>query len=105
MPNNTDLKDKITQLGSWLNTNWGRLSADDKNKGFDALTTLQKQNLADLLSQAAVADTKAAIQAINTAIDGINKESQKLATVSEIVGWIAGAASLIEKALTSAIPI
>jgi len=41
---------------------------------------------------------------LNTAIDGIKQEAQKLATVAQVVGWIAEAASLIEKAITSGIP-
>lgn len=104
MPNNSDLKTKIDQLYNWLKTNWDRLSDDDKARGYDALTTLQKQDLADQLSQASLPDITTAIKAMNTAIDGINLEAQKLATVAQVVGWIAEAASLIEKAITSGIP-
>ncbi len=104
MPNNSDLKTKIDQLYNWLKTNWDRLGDDDKAPGYDALTTLQKQDLADQLSQASLLDITTAIKAMNTAIDGINQEAQKLATVAKVVGWIAEAASLIEKAITSGIP-
>jgi len=104
MPNNSDLKTKIDQLYNWLKTNWDRLSDDDKARGYDALTTLQKQDLADQLSQASLPDVTAAIKAMNTAIDGIKQEAKKLATVAQVVGWIAEAASLIEKAITSGIP-
>ena len=104
MPNNSDLKTKIDQLYNWLKTNWDRLSDDDKARGYDALTTLQKQDLADQLSQASLPDVTTAIKAMNTAIDGIKQEAKKLATVAQVVGWIAEAASLIEKAITSGIP-
>ncbi len=55
MPNNPDLQPKIDQLYSWLRTSWDQLSADDKNRGYDALTTLQKQGLAAQLSWAPTA--------------------------------------------------
>lgn len=105
MPNNSDLKTKIDRLQKWLNTNWGRLSDDDKNRGYDALTTLQKDDLAEKLNQAPLPDVTAAVKAIDTAIDGIDRESKKLATVGEVVGWIAEAASLIEKAISSGVPL
>jgi hypothetical protein len=104
MATNSDLKIKIDQLYNWLKTNWNRLSDDNKNRGWDALITLQKQDLADQLSQASLPDITGAIKAMNTAIDGIKQEAQKLATVAQVVGWIAEAASLIEKAITSGIP-
>ena len=103
MANHSDLQAMIDQLYNWLRANWDQLSDDDKNAGFDALTTLQKEGLGAQLSQAPLADVTDAIDAMNTAIDGIRKESQRLATVSEVVGWIAEAASLIEKAVTSGI--
>ena len=101
MPNNSDLKTKIDHLYNWLKTNWDRLSDDDKTRGYDALTTLQKEDLANRLSQASLPDITTATRAMNTAIDGIKKEAQKLATVAQVVGWIAEAASLIEKAITA----
>ncbi len=104
MSSHSDLKTKIDHLYNWLKANWDRLSDDDKTRGYDALTTLQKQDLADQLSHASLPDITAAIKAMNTAIDGIKQESQKLATVAQVVGWIADAASLIEKAITSGIP-
>jgi hypothetical protein len=104
MPNNPDLQPKIDQMYNWLRTNWDQLSDDDKNRGYDALTTLQKQGLAAQLAQAPIGDVTDAISAMNIAIDGINRESQQLATVAQVVGWIAEAASLIEKAVTSGLP-
>jgi len=104
MSNTADLKAKIDQLYNWLKTNWNRLSDDDKAQGYDALTSLQKQDLADRLSQAPLPDLTTAINAMNKAIDGIKEETQKLATIAQVVGWIAEAASLIEKAVTSGIP-
>ncbi len=103
MPNNSDLKTKIDQLYNWLKTNWDRLSDDDKARGYDALTTFQQDDLADRLSHASLPDITAATGAMNAAIGGIRKEAQKLATVAQVVGWIAEAASLIEKAVTSGV--
>jgi hypothetical protein len=104
MAGNSDLKNKIDQLYNWLKTNWNCLSDENKNQAWDALITLQKQDLADQLSQASVADIAGAVKAMNAAIDGIKQEAQKLATVAQVVEWIAEAASLIEKAITSGIP-
>jgi len=104
MATNSDLEAKVDQLQDWLKTNWSRLCDDDKNRGWDALITLQKQDLADQLNQASLPDITGAVKAMNTAIDGIKQEAQKLATVAQVVGWIAEAASLIEKAITSVIP-
>jgi hypothetical protein len=103
MATNSDLEAKVDQLQDWLKTNWSRLSDDDKNRGWDALITLQKQDLADQLNQASLPGITGAVKAMNTAIDGIKQEAQKLATVAQVVGWIAEAASLIEKAITSVI--
>ncbi len=104
MPTNSDLQKKIDQLYNWLVANANRISPDDKDQAFDALVTLQKESLADELANAPLPDMKAAIKPIDDAIDGINNEAKKLATVAQVVGWIAAAASLIEKALTTAIP-
>jgi hypothetical protein len=104
MPDSSDLKSKIDQLYNWLKTNWNRLSNADRNRGYDALATLQKEDLADELSRASLPDITAAVAAMNTAIDGIKREAQQLATVAQVVGWIAEAASLIEKAIASGAP-
>ncbi len=103
MANNSDLKQKIDELYGWLRSNWDQLSDADKNRGYDALTTLQKQDLADQLRRAPLPDIRVAVQAIDTAVDGIKREAQKLATVAQVVGWIAEAASLIEKAIASGV--
>jgi hypothetical protein len=105
MQSDPELDTKIARLRDWLNTNWTRLSDDDENRGYDALTTLQKDDLAEELSRAALPDIAAAVKAINTAIDGIKQESKKLATVGKVVGWIAEAAALIEKAIASGVPL
>jgi hypothetical protein len=63
--------------------------------------TLQKESLADLLAKATLPDITAAVKAINDAIDGINGEAKTLATVVQVVSWIAAATSLIEKALAN----
>jgi hypothetical protein len=99
----SDLKSKIDQLHDWLETNWDQLSGDDQNRGWDALITLQKQDLADQLIQAPLPDVTDAVNTMNAAIDGIKLETQKLATIAQVVGWIAEAASLIEQAITSSI--
>lgn len=98
---NSDLQNKIDRLYQWLIANASRLNSDDKDQAFDALVTLQKESLADLLAKAPLPDITAAVKAINAAIDGINKEAKKLATIAQVVGWIAAAAALIEKALAS----
>ena len=104
MPANSDVQKKIDQLYNWLVDSASRIDPDDKDQAFDALVTLQKEDLADLLASAPLPDINAAVQAINDAIDGINKESKNLATVAQVVGWIAAAASIIEKVLTAALP-
>jgi len=104
MPTNSDLNNKIEQLYQWLVANGNRLSPDDKDQAFDALVTLQKESLADQLARASLPDITAAVKAMNAAVDGINQEAKNLATVAQVVGWIAAAASLIEKALASGIP-
>lgn len=91
MPANSDLQNKIDQLYQWLVANGSRLSPDDKDQAFDALVTLQKQSLADLLAKAPLPDITAAVKAMNTAINGINQEAKNLATVAQVVGWIASA--------------
>jgi hypothetical protein len=50
MSSTADLKAKIDQLYNWLKTNWDRLGDEDKAQGYDALTSLQKQDLADRLN-------------------------------------------------------
>jgi len=104
MPTNAVLKQKIDRLTKWLEANSDRLSLDENDRAIDALMTLQKESLADQLANAPLPDVTAAVKALDAAVDGINQESQKLATVAQVVGWIAAAASLIEKALTTAIP-
>src|SRR6266566_9373977 len=105
MAANSDLQQKkIDQLYDWLVDNASRIDPDDKDQAFDALVTLQKESLGDLLATAPLPDIMAAVKAIDDAIGGINNEAKKLATVAQVVGWIATAASLIEKALTTAIP-
>ena len=42
-------KNEEEVISYWLKTNWDRLSDDDKARGYDALTSLQKQDLADRL--------------------------------------------------------
>ncbi len=103
MATNSDLQDKIDQLSKWLVANKNRIGPDDKDQAFDALVTLQKESLADILATSPLPDITAAVKAMNVAIDGINKETKKLATVAQVVGWIAAAASLIEKALESGV--
>jgi hypothetical protein len=103
MPANSVLQNKIEQLYDWIAANKGRLSPDEKDQAIDALTELQNEDLADQLASAPLPDINAAVKAINDAIDGINNESKKLATVAQVVGWIAAAASLAEKPLTSGI--
>jgi hypothetical protein len=103
MPTNSELQDKIDQLYNWLVDSASRIDPNDKDQAFDALVTLQKEDLADLLANAPLPDINAAVKAIDDAIDGINKEAKKLATVAQVVGWIAAAASLAEKPLTSGI--
>ena len=105
MPANSVLQNKIDQLYDWLVDNASRIDPDDKDQSFDALVTLQKESLGALLANAPLPDINAAVRAIDDAIDGINNETKKLAAISQVVGWIAAAASLIEKALTSGIPL
>jgi hypothetical protein len=104
MPTNSDPQNKIDQLYNWLITNASRVSPDNKDQAFDALVTLQKESLADQLANAPLSDMTAAVKALDAAVVGINNEAKKLATIAQVVGWIAAAASLIEKALTTAIP-
>jgi hypothetical protein len=101
MPKNPALQNKIDQLQHWLNANTNAPSADDKDRAFDALVSLQKERLADLLLAAPSLDVTAAIKTIDGAIDGINAEAKTLATVAQVIESIALAATLIEKALAS----
>jgi hypothetical protein len=101
MTANSDLQNKIDQLYQWLMANASSLSPDDKDKAFDALVTLQKESLADLLAKAPLPDIAAAVKAMNAAIDEINQEAKKLATIAQVVGWIAAAAALIEKVVAT----
>src|SRR5260370_32722301 len=104
MPTNATLQQKIDQLYDWLIANASLISPDNKDQAFDALVTLQKESLADELANALLPEMNAAVKALDAAIDGINNEAKNLATIAQVVGWIAAAASLIEKALTTAIP-